>query len=389
MADPDPTLDEIINHPDTEDSSLSYLFAQLTSLGFPVVNWQEGGSIFALTRLFAKVMALFAPTARDIARGMILKLSDWPWLDVLLDWYNEVRIPATIAVGTIRLSVASGAGPYSPGASGIWVKDAVRGLRFFNVAGVTLPAGPSATDVVFSAESPGALYSLPMGTALSLITSLPGVTAALVAPTGQTTWLTTQGTDAESAANAKTRVRAKWTTLGALKTNETYLFLCVEMPYASVLPTVRPTKVYVDGSNPRGPYTLDVWFAGPTGPLSASDEAIVQAYLDDRKGPNTDLLSGNAETQTITVAANVYVFGGFDQAIAQATDALIELINDLPIGGLLQLSDVVKAIVNIDGVDKVDLSTLTINGVFADYQLGVKKLGVNGAHALAYVMATV
>lgn len=372
----DPTLQQLLDVEDDE-AALSFLLTQLSAVGFPVANWASGGMMYSILRVLAKGLSNVMDGVSKIAAGGLLDLAEGPWLTLLAHHQFDIdRFLATFAEGTVTLTVASGAGPYTltPGASIIYETN--KKLRYFssNPSDVTLPAGPSTTIVPYKAESPGSAYNAALGTGIGFVTPLPGVTASFTDTQSIGTWLTTQGTDDESDVSVRARCRSKWATIGLQKPADAYLYLAMNTPGVSV----QPTKVKVDNTNPRGPGTLDVWIAGPAGPLSTSDEILVRSFLLLLQSPAADTNIQNASTLSVNVTATVKYLGGFSDAVGIAASGIKDLIDLVDIGGKLQLSDVVKVIVDVDGIDEVDLTTVRINGVFADLSLGVSQLAVAG-----------
>lgn len=358
----DPTLADLLNVED-EDDEMSFLLTQLASIGFPTTAWQSGGRTYTSLRAFARGLADFSSSIAAFVKGSLLGLSTGDWLTGLAhEEFSLDRFLATFTQGTIAISVAAGAGPYTITANQLIVVEALTHLRFLstNTTSVTLPAGPSTTTITFGAEHPGAAYNVPIGSGTTLATPLPGVTAAFV-DAGLGTWITQQGSDDELDATLQTRCRTRWATIGLQKVDDAYVFLAMNTPGVGT----KPTKVLVDSSNPRGPGTTDIWLAAGSGPLPLADVAIVSAYLISLASPAAQdgMVVDNADALNITITATVYYKNGYLTALGDAETALDKLINEVPIGGLIQMDKVIEAIGNTPGVTRVPISLVKINGV--------------------------
>jgi uncharacterized phage protein gp47/JayE len=79
----------------------------------------------------------------------------------------------------------------------------------------------------------------------------------------------------------------------------------------------------------------------------------------------SDILMKEAVTALINVIATVVIFPGFNVStvIANIQTNLTTFINALPLGGSIDLSDIVVVIEGTSGVDAVDLSTLILQSV--------------------------
>ncbi len=366
------TLDELLS-PEEPDDALTFLLTQLASEGFPTTAWESGGAIYTVLKSEALTLSDKAKLVRDIAAGGLLELSEKKWLTLLAsNRFQCDRFAATFAAGTVTLTNA-GTGAQAIPAAGSWITGATgRRYNSTNTGVVNIPGSGGTAVLTYRAESPGAAYNIATATAVTLVTPLPGVTAALTVTTGST-WLTTQGTDEEPDAALKTRCRARWATVGLQKTRDAYLYLAVTAPGV----TTPVTRIYVDDANPRGAGTVDVWIAGAAGPLSTADESLVRAYVLARKSPASDVAVANAVTVTVNVTADLYYGAAFTGAPAQAQAAVTALINATPVGGTLYWSAIVEALMAPDGVFK---TVLTAPG--ADLALAANQVAVPGSFTL-------
>lgn len=351
------TLDDLIS-PETEDEALSYYLTEMANpeVGFPTTSWQSGGVAYTILRIVAKKTVDLVTLVASIAKGGLLDLSTGAWLTLLAKHIFRLdRYPATFAKGKVRLFIAPGFSGQTIQPGQLWIKTP-SGKRYNsrNTTPVTIATGGS--DVRdFQAESPGASYNVAVGTALTLVTPLPGLTASFE-DLGGATWLTTQGADEEKDPELRTRCRSKWATLGIQKTKDAYVQLAMDTPGLGT----QPNRVYIDTNNPRGPGSIDIWLAGPSGPLPGSDVSLISAYITDRKSPSANLQISAAIPRPITINGTYYYQGVFSDAPSQAVDNLTAMINALPLGGKLYRSQAIEEIMDPDGA--VDVTNLTING---------------------------
>jgi hypothetical protein len=373
------TLDDLIS-PEDEDGVLSYLLTELANVGFPTTAWQTGSAVYTLLRVEARKIADVITLIAAIAKGGFLDLATGGWLTLLAKSHYQLdRYPPVNAVGGVRFTIASGSPAQTIQPGQLWVvTNGGKRYNSVNAAPVAIASGSSAVIPV-RAEQAGQAYNVALATGLKLVTPLPGMTAAFE-DTGAGTWLTTQGQDEEKDEPLRIRCRSRWATIGINKTRDAYVFLATNTPGL----TTQPNRVLVDDQNPRGEGTVDVWIAGPAGPISTTDESAVRAYMLARKSPSTDLAVANALTAAITVTADVQYRGSFPLAVAQAQDNVTTYIQALPIGASVHLADVTEAIMTPDGM--FNASNVRINGVAADHALAVNEVATVDAVTLTAVV---
>lgn len=374
------TLADLLDPPDEAEVTTTLLGA-LTSLGFPVSSWPSGGVGRTLVQGTARVLADALSLVSNVARGALLDLApgadpgsnspgDWLTLNVASN-YTLGRRPAQFAVVKVRLTVASGAGPYTVTPGGMWAKSpAGRRYNSRNASNVTLTAGPSTADIELRAELAGASGNVGVPTAFTLETPLPGVTAVAVETEGGSgTAMVLAGSDQERDAALRDRARGRWATLGLQKIPEAYDALARQAPSAAD-PNVFPvTRTKVDNSNPRGPGTVDVWFASDTGPLDAPDEAAVAAYLQERMSVTADLQAENAESLPLLIIAVLQMRTPSDAAVTDARDRVTALINATPIGGTLYLNAIIEELMAPAGVVNVLVVSPVADTVLEPHQV--------------------
>jgi uncharacterized phage protein gp47/JayE len=382
----DPTLDDLLSA-ETEDSALTFLFTQLSSLKYPVTSWNPGGRAYTKLKAFARAIANISTSIKTITEGGLLSLSTGDWLTLLAsEWYSIERNLATFAKGKIAITVGAGAGPYTISPNQLIVFETATTRRFIstNTVSFDLPAGPSVTSVEFQAESSGSAYNAPIGSALDFATPLPGVTAAFQ-DLGSGSWLTQNGTDDEADETLRERCRTKWALLGINKPADAYAYLALNTPGVGT----PVSKTYIDDSNPRGPGTIDIYIASNAGPLPTADETLVRNYIISLQSPTADVEVNNATTQGVTITVTIYFRGTFATTVtAAASDAVRTLIQNLPIGGTMYISQLLEDLMGIDGVVNIPLSTLIINGLNADLVLDVNEVAVFTSLTVTPVLLT-
>jgi len=383
---PDPTLDDLLSA-ETEDSALTFLFTQLSSLKFPVTSWASGSRTYTTLKAFARAITNISGSIKAIAAGGLLSLSTGDWLTLLArEWYDLKRNLATFAQGSVVITVVEGAGPYTISPNQLIVFDQSTGRRFIstNAVDVDLPSGPAAVAITFQAESPGSAYNSPIGDSLGFTTPLPGVTATFQ-DLGSGTWLTQQGTDDEADETLQTRCRTKWALLGVNKPADAYTFLALNTPGFDT----SVSKVYVDDSNPRGPGSIELWIASNAGPLPTADRDLVRAYIVSLQSPSADAQVDNAVTHGVTITVTIQFRGTFATVVtAAANDAIRKRIQQMPIGGNLYISQILEDLMGIDGVVNIPLSSLIINGANDDLALDVNQVAVFTSLAITPVLLT-
>lgn len=361
----DPTLNELLVT-ETADALLEFYLTEL-SPDFPVTDWVPGG--FELVTLAAEADAQADAQALvvDIAKGSLLDLAEGPWLTLYAkSHYGITRHAAASAVPHVRLTNATGS-PYTitPGMLKMTRNPADDGRTWesANATNVTLPAS-STLDLDFRAESPGdGTWNLTSAEPVVLSTPLPGVTAALLDVGISGSPMTTSGTAEESDPQLRQRCATAWPSLA---------FAGPALAYVKWARDADPqvTKVYVDDTNPDGPGTVRVYFAGTAGGVSSPD---ADAAIQLRKPETAAATCQAATTDSVSFAGTIFCESAFIPAAKTAIyQALRTLQTDLPIGdgagaGRIDLGEMIAVFRTAPGVRRVTVSTVLLAGVAADY----------------------
>lgn len=367
------TLADLLSPP-TEAQLTTTLLSALSTLGFPVSSWPVGGAGRTLVQGFARVTRESLVLVSNVARGSLLDLapgtdpgSPGDWLSLLAkSAYQLDRRQATFAKVKVRLTAASGAGPYTITPGQLWaVSSAGRRYNSTNTANVTVSAGPSTVDIEMIAENPGSAYNLGVGATLTLETPLPGVTALTIETSGGSgTPMVSAGVDAENDATLRARCKSRWQTIGLQKTADAYDALARSAPSAADATVFPVTRTKVDDTNPRGAGTVNLWIAGASGPLTTPDRDAVRDYCAARKSVCVDLQTENATATPVNVTATIYVRGN-SGAKAEAEARLTAAINAVPIGGIVYLAQLLEELMTPTGVYNAIIASPTADVVLA------------------------
>lgn len=335
--------------PRTADQLFALLLAELASGGLPTTSWQTGAVPRTLAKADATALAQLDAVVSDIATAAFLDTATADWLSLFAaSRFQVTRTAAVATVGTVRVTVRSGAGPYSIPAGGLLVSDGVRRWRSTNTTVVNITSA-SPTDITVRAESLGAAYNV----ASSAITTLVSPALAGVSVVNSASpWITTAGADAESDASLRQRCRDRWSTLGRGATEAAYQYLS-RTGHADAAQVTR-----VALAPPSGDGTVRVYLAGPAGPVDPSVVTTVQAWLDTYS-PATDTPTvESAAATSVTVTATVQVAAASDSTANRtlATDALAAYFAALGIGEQVDLGRLYEAIYRAAGIVDADIS---------------------------------
>lgn len=321
------------------------LFDKQQQYGVFVTDWASGGVGRTLIETFAEGMADLEVLRVDITKGGYLDLAEGDWLDLKAQSdYDTSRFLSTFTLLPARLTAEAGFGPYTINPGQLWASSA-NGKRFNNTTGGILPAGGQLT-LDWKAESPGSSYNLSPGQLTILNTPLPGVSITnLVGPSSA-------GRDEESDAALRERCRKRWAILSLGRVKYTYEVFALEAN-----PAV--TKVKVLDQNPRGQGTCDVVIYGD-GALGGTVVSEVNAYIQERRPNNADVLVYQATALTVNLVGTVECAQGFTaQAQASSLERLAALQRTLPIGGI------------IDGSQGKLFRSAIVEALFGDYAVNV------------------
>lgn len=363
-----PTLADLLT-PRTRVQWRTLLLSELEAAGFAVSLAPANDNRRNAVEMFAAGLAKVDETVAKIAAGAFLGTAVGDWLRLRAKSGHDVDYKqATQTRGTVRLTCASTAGPYTIVAGQVWVGRAANGAlparRYQNTTGGALPSGGT-LDVTVIAEAPGSAYNLAVGQITTLFSGLSGVSVSNPGSGSPAQWITSAGTDDEADAALTQRARDKWGTLGRGANEAAYRYIATTA--SSEVTRVKVVAVPGDG-------TLRVYLAGPLGGASSGAVTTVQAALDTLK-PLTDRPTAVAATNT-TVAAlgTVYVRAAQLAAVQAAVEReRLAMQAALDIGDPVDLAEL-NAILKrprdatglvVPGVTDVDLTSPTGDTVVA------------------------
>lgn len=289
--------------PRTADAIVTSELATLATEEFPVDAWAEGGAARSLVRADATALAVVESTVASLALGAYGDTATGDWLDLLAaSRFDLTRIAATYATGEVRLTVASGAGPFTIPAGGLLVSDGTLRWRSTEAIATTLSSAAVTTFTV-RAEVAGEDYNAAPNTITSILSpALPGVTCNNPVIGATSTWLSTSAVNREGDAALLARCRARWATLGSGFTRDAVAYWCRS---AETAPGVNAGCTRVSFGPVPGDGTYTVYVASSTGVLAGASVTAVQTELNLRK-PITDTPTVvAAASATITVAGTV------------------------------------------------------------------------------------
>ncbi len=312
----------------TVDEALELILSILESEGFPARSWQEGSVNRTEVEYLAQLLASNSELIATITKGGFNDLAVGDGLTLFSDSsYDNQRDEAVRTRGLIRLTVASGSGPYSVGVGESIVLDPGRDLRYRSLNAMTLTSAAPVTDT-FEAEVPGSEGNDPVAGEINvLVTALAGVTVVNVG----SPWPTLNGADEEGDPELQTRNTNKWATLSEAGPKGLYIFWALAAD-ASV------TRVSVDDTNSEGAGTVIVYIADADAGLGAPTDATVLAYILARRtlGATVTVLPAVSLPLVVTYTATYDPTVFDDDAAAEAAveSALNAFRATFPIGGV-------------------------------------------------------
>lgn len=294
--------------------------------------------------------------------------------------YTSFSFPALDAIsasGLIQLTItAQGTNTLVP-AGTVWVPASGSGTNYEQTANVLILAAATSANIPVSAVTPGSLGNLPSGTSFTPSPVPPGFVSA----TNSASWI--NGTDAESAADHKTRFNAYISTLPrgtaaailyGLKT--AYL---VDGGGNIVERVVSANVVEPWRTDPSQPVSLvNAWVhngvGGTSSPLVTQAQAVVYGYYDVSGNPvpgwkaaGVKVVVAAATEVPLNVVGVLTALPGFDKPtlIALATPAVSTYLQQLPIASSALFAELIELVMSIPGVFNFVLSAPTTDVVAA------------------------
>lgn len=338
--------------PKTADTLFEEALTVAQTEGLPTTAWQPGSVPRTLLKADATALADLHATQAAIAKGAFLDDAEGAWLTLhAASRFQVTRTPAVFCRGYVRVTVASGAGPYTIPAAGLLVSDGARRWRSVNATAITVTSAAPA-DVLVEAEGSGTDYNVATGAITTLVSpALAGVSVSNPAYASGT-WLTRSGAAEESDASVRARCRARWGTLGRGANDSAYLYLA-RTGHSVEAQVTRAQVVWGPGDG-----TLTVYLAGPSGAVSNSVERVVGDWVLANK-PGTDnptVMSATAIPVSLLAAVTVAAASDSTANRARATDALAAYFAALDIGEDVDLGRLYECIYAAAGIIDADIT---------------------------------
>lgn len=353
---------EQLSTPVTEAEAEAEIIARLAELGFSSKGWQSGSVQLTFVKLLAWLYARFTTFVAALLLGAFNDTSTGEFLTRFsASHYDNTRKAAVAFQYTIRHTTAAGEGPHTIGVGDLVATNGVYTYRNIE-AGELTSAAP--VDLIYQAEVPGAAPVAADGTITTLLTPVSGVTTTNPAES------TVQaGADEESDLELQLRNRTKWGLLSINVPADGYKNIALQ--------TTGVGRVAVDDSNPRGPYTIDVYIAGPSAQAGSEAVTTTQTNIDARKSITADVGVIDAPVQVVTVSGIVYYKAAFAGAPEAIDEAVTAYITTLPIGGEeltaltrgIALDALYVEIRKVSGVQNVDLTSPSADLVLSPFRI--------------------
>ena len=320
--------------------------------GLPTTAWQAGSVPRTLLKADAAALADLHGTQAAIAKGAFLDDAEGAWLTLYAaSRFQVTRVAAVFCRGYVRVTVASGAGPYTIPAAGLLVSDGARRWRSVNATAITVTSA-APTDVLVEAEGSGTDYNAVVGAITILVSpALAGVSVANPVY-ADSDWKIRSGAAEESDASVRARCRARWGTLGRGATDAAYVYLS-RTGHAYEAQVTRAPVVWGPGDG-----TLTVYLAGPSGAVSSTVELVVGDWVLANKPGTDNPTTMSATAIPVSLLATVTVAAASDSAAnrARATDALATYFAALDIAEDVDLGRLYEALYAAAGILDADIT---------------------------------
>ena len=312
-----------------------YTFAlQIPSL--PVTSWGASGAYRQLVEIEAQALAAFSVQQSALAAGGFTTQATGAWADLVgNNFYSLARqgvgALAGVTKGQVTITDSAAAGPFTITVGSMWFA-AGSGQLYSNTTGGTLTKSGSLALQV-AAQSSGSTYNVGNGTITSIVAgNLAGVTVNNPDP-GTGTWITSQGTDAETDSAYMLRCQQRWPSLGTGSPAAAYQLWATQAEAAAThTTTVTKTLVQPDGAIAG---QIDIYLAGSVGSVGGSAITDVTSYITTRVALPATISVVSATNAVMTVAGTVNYFAAkATTTVAQAAvaAALAAYLGPLGIG---------------------------------------------------------
>lgn len=263
------------------------------------------------------------------------------WVDLIAKGeFNRERHPAiaTVGHGLLTASNLASAGTVPAMQARFVSSEATGNQRYRNKYAFRVVPGGAPTEVTLVADVAGAAGNVGPGDVTHLETNLAGCSFTNAS---SSSWIDTRGVDMEADDSLIARCFSRWGASSYGGVRSAYLeWITNAFVAAGLTPPV--LRVGVDDANPNGPGSTDVYVANGMGPATLAELAIIDAFLQPRRGLGKGPLRFlPCPALTIPVVANI--FGNSNGAVLGAR-TLLALEAIIGIGGTVHRSAVYAAL---------------------------------------------
>ena len=324
-----------LSTPLTADEATDTILEFLEGLGFAATSWQEGSIVRTILTGVGWLYSGITQVVADQAASHYPRLARDQYQDLLGERvYDLPRVAATATEGTMQFALSAAAAPATWADGELVIADkevGEDGANTYRPEGASMLPG-EIVSLTAVAESAGAAANIPNDTPLFLWTPITGLSVTNPAPSGSTTWITSEGQDQESQARFGDRMVARWSRLSYGNIEGAYRAWAFE-----ALPAL--TRVRVSQGAAEG--EVLIVGATATGTLTAPQIDTISDYIHGvtdgvgRRPINDTVTVQGATTKTtpalaLTVRCDSALAG---DAASRVTEALSEMFGALPIGG--------------------------------------------------------
>ena len=284
-----------------------------------------------------------------LKQQMFVSTASGEYLDYIASQRGLERKKATKAQGSIKFSIPE---PLEhtiiiPIGTVVATDDA-EPLRFCTTEDEEITAGNTLVHIYAEAEKAGSIGNIDVDKAVVPV-SVPAEIEAVT-----NTVVFTDGADEESDNALRERIRKTFTS----QSNGTNSAFYEQLAYSvegvekvGVIPKL------------RGVGTVDVFVCGKDNQVGGATLQKVQNLLDEKRELNVDALAKNAMFVEYSLSVNVVAKSGYgsSEVRQKCSNAFVDYINSLPVGGKLYLSALGKRLLETDCIENYEFDNYMDN----------------------------
>ena len=329
-----------------------------------LTNFNVGSVIRTLVEVFCAAIADLGDLILAALKAGFLATATGYWLDLKAKEFGVVRHPAKRAEGIVYFmrSVPRDENITLPAGTIIsTLKDSEgKAYRYLTQDEVVLVAGTSEIAASIIAQSAGAEFNVGPGSIKKTVVHIRGVDTV----ENRSDWITSEGTNQESDESLRRRAFLAWEELTQGSTERAYI--------SWALSDSRVTSAFVNGHQPRGQGTVNIYILGAGGMPSPSLIADVQAIIDENRPLCSDalVLAPDSKDVTIDLAITPKRYAVTTEIEAEVRkrieayfnpqgDPDYRWIDPLGVGQKVIFNQLVEIVMSVDGVYDVLLSSPT------------------------------